>query len=170
MRATFHRPLTVYQLPPGWKIRCAAIIFSVVYSPENVNCLRPAAKFPNFGDMIFDTRTLSRRPTALLRPPNATKPLSFCCVHSVCNKTGCLCSPPEPLRRPLRPCPCGARLRDRTQSQQNNGFVSLGFRARSSFQRLYQTNISHCRQFVNSFCRRCGHGGGGSAPQGICQP
>ena len=41
--------------------------------------------------------------------------------------TGCLCSPPEPLRCPLRPCPCGARLHERTQSQQNNGFVSLAY-------------------------------------------
>lgn len=60
-------------------------------------------------------------------PPNATKPLLFCCVQwrqiknrglSPLNRCGGHCAP---AASPLV-------LRDRPRSQQNNGFVSLGCR------------------------------------------
>ena len=75
----------------------------------------------------LDTKSFALHPGGYMpfSPPNATKPLSFCCVRWI-QKKSWMCSSNEPLRPPLAPA-LRARLRDDTHSQQNNGFVSFAY-------------------------------------------
>ena len=83
---------------------------------------------------------LIHRPS--VRPSNATKPLSFCCVRSAQRKTGrgpdrTAALPPRHLRR----------LRARARSQQSYGFVSFEVLLSTSFDTILPSAAAFVKPF-----------------------
>lgn len=91
---------------------------------------------------------LIHRPS--IRPSNATKPLSFCCVRSAQRKTGrgpdrTAALPPRRLRR----------LRARARSQQSYGFVSFEVLLSTSFDTILPSAAAFVKPFSGPLRAAC---------------